>query len=78
MASVYLSSATNSTMFTRCCSVAICDHEARCSRCKEFVYPDREDDHAFGIDRSDHQRHMARWEQAYGPHRRDPRRGYGR
>lgn len=62
MKSVFLASTTNSTIFTRCCSVAICDNQSFCPRCKEEVYP--------GQEGSDHQRSMARWEMAYGPTRR--------
>lgn len=29
---------TNSTMFTPCCHVAICDSEGECPRCKKKVY----------------------------------------
>ena len=28
---------TNSTMFTECCDVAICNDERKCPRCKRFV-----------------------------------------
>jgi len=28
---------TNSTMFTECCGVAICDDEARCPHCKREI-----------------------------------------
>lgn len=36
---VYFSSPTNSTFFTTCCSVAICDDQRKCPKCKEDVYP---------------------------------------
>ncbi len=39
MSGVFLSSATNSTMFTQCCSVAICNDESKCPSCREDVYP---------------------------------------
>ena len=55
MPSVYLCSPTNSTMFTTCCNVAICDEQENCPRCKERVEP---------------QGRNARWEAAYGPTRR--------
>lgn len=61
MKRVFLCSPTNSQMFTECCSTAICDNEAWCPKCREEVYP--------GEGKSDHQRHMARWEMAYGPTR---------
>jgi hypothetical protein len=61
MNSVYLASPTNSTIFTRCCSVAINDDQALCPRCREEVYP--------GKDATTHQRSVARWNMAYGPHR---------
>ena len=55
MASVYLDNPTNSTLFTTCCNVAICDHQERCPRCKQDVNP---------------KGGRARWEAAYGPIRR--------
>ena len=55
MASVYLSSPTNSTMFTTCCQVAICDDEDCCPNCKTDVTP---------------KGRRGRWEHAYGPTRR--------
>lgn len=61
MKSVFLCSPTNSTMFTTCCEVAICDDEARCPSCGEEVYP--------GVDATKHERRVKRWEEAYGPHR---------
>lgn len=40
---------TNSTMFTTCCQVAICDSEGRCPKCKKKVYGwDAENAHATG------------------------------
>ena len=62
MSTVFLCCPTNSTMFTTCCQVAICDDETKCPRCKETVEP---------------QGHYARWEKAYGPIRRKER-GYWR
>ena len=50
MPSVYLSSFANSTMFTTCCSVAICDDQAKCPECKEVIEP---------------RGSRARWERAY-------------
>lgn len=64
---VYLSSPTNSTMFTNCCRVAINDNQARCPACKEEVYP--------GKDYGDHQRHMARWNWAFGKQRQAQSKG---
>jgi len=55
MSTVYLCSPTNSTMFTTCCEVAICDDEGSCPKCKEDVTPKGRN---------------ARWEHAYGPIRR--------
>jgi predicted amidophosphoribosyltransferase len=47
---------TNSTMFTQCCSTAICDHERNCPRCGRPVV---------GHDASsDHERSKARWRNA--------------
>jgi hypothetical protein len=37
MAGVYFCSHTNSTKFTECCQVAICDDETKCPLCKEEV-----------------------------------------
>lgn len=62
MKSVFLCSPTNSTLFTRCCEVAICDHQAYCPSCREEVHP--------GADATDHQRRVARWNMAFGPTRR--------
>ncbi len=46
----------NSTMFTECCRVAICDDQARCPRCKKEV---------IGADtETDHERDMIRWKYA--------------
>lgn len=39
MPSVYYCSKTNSTFFTTCCHVAICDDQQKCPRCKEDVFP---------------------------------------
>ena len=36
---LYLCSPTNSTMFTRCCNVAVNDNETVCPRCKATVDP---------------------------------------
>lgn len=65
---VYLCSDTNSTMFTKCCNVAICDHELVCPTCKEKVV---------GYDAaSNHARFMQWWEYAYGPSRRKRTKGH--
>jgi len=46
----------NSTMFTRCCEVAICDSEGCCPKCgREVIGKDAPDDHA---------RWLARWNNA--------------
>ena len=39
MSSVCFSSPYNSTFFTTCCRVAICDNQEQCPVCKEYVYP---------------------------------------
>lgn len=39
MPSVFYCGPTNSTFFTTCCHVAICDDEQKCPRCKSDVYP---------------------------------------
>jgi hypothetical protein len=39
MPGVRFSSATNSTLFTTCCSTAICDDQSRCPACKAEVVP---------------------------------------
>lgn len=50
-------SGTNSTFFTECCRVAICDDQSNCPRCKEKV---------IGWDvESQHERHKIRWNHAY-------------
>ena len=63
MIGVFLCSPTNSTMFTNCCQVAICDDQGLCPRCEKEVYP--------GLDASSHSRGVSRWEMAYGPTRRE-------
>lgn len=55
MPSVYLCSPTNSTMFTTCCQVAICDDQKRCPKCKAEIYPETP---------------RGRWEHAYGKQKR--------
>ncbi len=52
MSTVYLCSPTNSTFFTTCCHVAICDHEDKCPKCGEEVEP---------------KGRQARWRYAYIP-----------
>lgn len=66
MAGVYHCSPTNSTFFTRCCSVAICDHQALCPKCKNPVHPHYTGDEEL----SDHERYTSRWNMAYGPFRK--------
>lgn len=39
MASVRFSGPNNSTLFTTCCEVAICDDQGECPRCKKEVVP---------------------------------------
>ena len=39
MPSVFHCCATNSTKFTTCCEVAICDDQQTCPRCHKDVYP---------------------------------------
>lgn len=57
MGYVYLCSPYNSTMFTTCCHVAICDNQKRCPSCGRLI---------IGHDASsDHDRHMLRWFYAY-------------
>ncbi len=52
-------SGTNSTMFTECCSVAICDDQSCCPVCKRKV---------IGHDAStSHERGLIRWRYAYRP-----------
>jgi hypothetical protein len=46
---------TNSTMFTECCQVAICDNQAMCPRCKQKV---------IGWDETPESRRRIRWENA--------------
>lgn len=50
-------SGTNSTFFTRCCRVAICDDERRCPLCNMLVVGYDEPAGAC--------RHNARWRHAY-------------
>lgn len=54
---VELSSKTNSTMFTTCCHVAICQDQLRCPLCRRLIY---------GHDaESDHKRGVMRWRYAF-------------
>lgn len=69
-ASVFLCSPTNSTMFTSCCKVAICDDQQTCPSCKTDVYPFSENmteqerrEAAGGC--CNHNTRMARWNLAY-------------
>jgi hypothetical protein len=39
LSTVRYSGPTNSTFFTTCCKVAICDDQQVCPRCREDVYP---------------------------------------
>ena len=51
------SSGTNSTMFTDCCGVAICEDQAKCPVCdKEVIGCDAE---------TPHERGRIRWDYAY-------------
>lgn len=58
MIGVYLSSSTNSTIFTKCCGVAICDDEAYCPQCREEVIP--------GKNSTRSEKSEYRWKMAYG------------
>lgn len=39
MPSVFYCGPLNSTLFTTCCQVAICDDQQKCPRCSAFVFP---------------------------------------
>lgn len=39
MPSVFYDNQFNSTFFTTCCNVAICDDQQKCPRCATDVYP---------------------------------------
>lgn len=58
MATVYLDSPTNSTLFTTCCDVAVLDRDDCCPMCGQDVQPKGQ---------------RERWEIAYGPIRRRER-----
>jgi hypothetical protein len=62
MIRVILCGPNNSTIFTNCCEVAICDDQAFCPACKQEVYP--------GQDATNHERRTARWNMAFAPYRR--------
>ena len=47
---------TNSTMFTACCSVALCDDEKNCPKCKRPVIGAKAE--------TSHERHKIRWQNA--------------
>ena len=55
---VRLSGPTNSTIFTNCCGVAICDYEPDCPKCKQEV--------AGGRGQTEQERRRLRWEVAHG------------
>jgi len=56
---VRLCGLTNSTMFTDCCGVAICEDQERCPACKDKIIGwDEESNHARGL---------RRWRYAYHP-----------
>ncbi len=57
MIGVHHCSRYNSTFFTNCCGVAICDDEALCPSCKQEVEP--------GKNVAPHERNRARWSMAY-------------
>ena len=40
MPTVFLSSPTNSQLFTTCCEVAICDYQDRCPVCEQVIHPE--------------------------------------
>lgn len=69
MSGVFYDSPTNSTFFTTCCRVAICDHQQKCPQCRQDVYPfysgmsDKERDEAAG-GYYNHNTHMARMNSA--------------
>lgn len=54
---VYLCSPTNSTIFTECCDVAICNSQKRCPKCNSLIYGYDEE--------SDHWRGVKRWKMAF-------------
>lgn len=57
---VYFSSETNSTFFTNCCRVAICDDQVKCPACGgPVIGHDSKDNNA---------RRARRWHYAYGPY----------
>ena len=55
--SVSLSGPTNSTLFSTCCHVAVCDHHKACPSCGKRVVPGSP---------------VERWESAYAPYRWKP------
>jgi hypothetical protein len=63
MASIYLCSPTNSTIFTTCCDTAILNHEVNCPSCKKRVFP-------FYDCESAHERGRYRWSHVYKPPKR--------
>lgn len=60
MAGVYFCSPLNSTFFTNCCHVAICDDQINCPKCSKPVYPHEHRNDTF----TSNQRHMMRWSNA--------------
>ena len=73
MPGVFHDSPTNSTFFTACCKVAICDDQEKCPICRQDVYPFYEgmspkERAEAGGGYYNHNTRMARWRQAYkGP-----------
>jgi len=54
---VFLCSSTNSTMFTECCNIAICNDQINCPKCQSNV---------IGYDaENNHNRGMIRWKYAF-------------
>ncbi len=67
MIRVLLCGHNNSTIFTNCCEVAICDDQAFCPACKQEVYP--------GELATNHERRVSRWSMAYAPYRNKAKAG---
>lgn len=67
MAGVFYCSPTNSTHFTTCCEVAICDDQGKCPRCHTAVYPEDDPDN---LKHTPHERRVARHNMSFGKARR--------
>lgn len=63
MPSVFYCSPTNSTHFTTCCHVAICDYQGKCPKCSSPIFPEDDPD---DLKYTPHQRFVMRHNRCMG------------